>query len=388
MVESCRSLLTRAYYNVKPFVPRGVRWALRRHRAASIRKRRTSVWPIDESAGWTPKNWPGWPDGRRFALVLTHDVESQDGVDKVRALAELELRLGFRSSFNFIPEGPYRVPDILRGWLTDNGFEVGVHDLNHDGKLYQSRTGFEAKAKRINHYLHEWHATGFRSGFMLRELAWLHNLDIEYECSTFDTDPFEPQPSGANTIFPYWIPCLEKSSSQSRCKGYVELPYTLPQDSTLFLLLRELDAGIWLRKTEWIVQRGGMVLMNVHPDYIDMMGPGNGMTYPLAYYEGFLRWIREQYDRDVWLVLPREISQFVRANQPALLEADAQTQELAQATRLSGLKIWIDLDNSPHIPFFLPIIRELRKQGHQVIVTARYGYQTCEMAGFHAMAFQ
>jgi hypothetical protein len=205
MVESHRPLLTRLYYQVKPFMPKSFRWALRRHRAAAIRRRHAAVWPINEAAGNTPDGWPGWPDGKRFALVLTHDVESEEGVDKVRALAELEMKHGFRSSFNFIPEGEYRAPAELREWLLERGFEVGVHDLHHDGKLYHSRAGFAAKAQRINHYLREWNATGFRSGFMLRELGWLHDLDIDYECSTFDTDPFEPQPTGAHTIFPYWI---------------------------------------------------------------------------------------------------------------------------------------------------------------------------------------
>ena len=388
MVESCRSLLTLAYYQVKPFVPQSVRWALRRQRAAGIRKRRAGVWPINEAAGKMPDGWTGWPEGKRFALVLTHDVESQDGVDKVRALAQIDLKYGFRSSFNFIPEGSYRVPDSLRGWLTENGFEVGVHDLNHDGKLYQSRASFEAKAQRINHYLREWKATGFRSGFMLRELAWLHHLDIEYECSTFDTDPFEPQPTGAHTIFPYWIPCPAEAAGPGRRKGYVELPYTLPQDSTLFLLLREPDAGIWQRKTEWIVRHGGMVLMNVHPDYIDMTGCGNHMTYPLAHYEGFLRWVREQYDGEAWQVLPSAIPRFIRAHQTVLTPALTEPPGTAAASRGCGIKIWIDLENTPHIPFFRPIIRELRKQGHQVLVTARDGYQTCEMASFHALDFQ
>jgi uncharacterized protein len=42
-------------------------------------------------------------------------------------------------------------------------------------------------------------------------------------------------------------------------------------------------------------------------------------------------------------------------------------------------KIWIDLDNSPHVPFFLPIMEELRKRGYQVFVTARNSYQVCEL---------
>lgn len=388
MTDTSVSLLTRIYYSVKPFVPKSVRWALRRRFASDIRLRSAGVWPINEAAGRIPAGWPGWPDGKRFALVLTHDVESQVGVDKVRALAEIEMKCGCRSCFNFIPEGEYRVPDSLREWLLERGFEVGVHDLNHDGKLYHSRAGFTPKAKRINHYLREWSATGFRSGFMLRKLEWLHDLDIEYECSTFDTDPFEPQPSGAHTIFPYWIPRPNAGGVPGGRDGYVELPYTLPQDSTMFLLLREPDAGIWERKADWVVRRGGMVLMNVHPDYIDLEGGGDGMTYPISHYSDFLQWLMDHYRQDVWQVLPREISQFVFTHRAVAQEAEARWPDRASTDPAPGIKIWIDLENTPHIPFFRPIIRELRKQGHQVVLTARDGYQTCEMAGFYSLEHQ
>jgi predicted glycosyltransferase len=42
--------------------------------------------------------------------------------------------------------------------------------------------------------------------------------------------------------------------------------------------------------------------------------------------------------------------------------------------------IWIDLDNTPHVPFFKPIIRELENRGHQVLLTARDAFQVCELA--------
>jgi predicted glycosyltransferase len=45
-----------------------------------------------------------------------------------------------------------------------------------------------------------------------------------------------------------------------------------------------------------------------------------------------------------------------------------------------GTKIWIDLDNSPHVPFFAPIIDELEKSGYSVLVTARDCFQVCELA--------
>ena len=61
-------------------------------------------------------------------------------------------------------------------------------------------------------------------------------LDCRYfpivvTASTFDTDPIEPQPDGVRTIFPFLVERPDGSS-------YVELPYTLAQDSTLFLVLR------------------------------------------------------------------------------------------------------------------------------------------------------
>jgi predicted glycosyltransferase len=51
-------------------------------------------------------------------------------------------------------------------------------------------------------------------------------------------------------------------------------------------------------------------------------------------------------------------------------------------------RIWIDLDNTPHVPFFLPIIRALEKEGHSVIVTARDAFQVCSLAAYHGLKFR
>lgn len=45
-------------------------------------------------------------------------------------------------------------------------------------------------------------------------------------------------------------------------------------------------------------------------------------------------------------------------------------------------KVWIDIDNSPHVPFFLPIVDELEKQGVELILTARNIYQVRELLEF------
>ena len=293
--------LVRTYFHLKPFLPHRLRWAMRRVRTPGILKRSQDAWPILESAGEAPADWSGWPDGKRFAFVLTHDVESADGVDKVRRLAELELETGFCSSFNFIPAGAYPDPVELRSWLLANGFEIGVHDLEHDGRLFESREGFRRKARKINRYLNDWGAVGFRSGFMLRRLEWLHELELLYDSSTFDTDPFEPQPEGTSTIFPFHI--------ESTAGGYVELPYTLPQDSTLFLLLREQDSTIWKRKLDWIAEKGGLALVNIHPDYIDFSGGSPSRNrYPSRILRDFLDHVKDRYDVSYWNPLAKDLA--------------------------------------------------------------------------------
>jgi hypothetical protein len=290
---------------MKPAIPRRVRLLLRNTLAFAQRKRSHAVWPINATASRPPESWPGWPQGRKFAFVLTHDVEGQKGLSRSKALAELEMELGFRSSFNFVPEGEYQTPVMLRNFLENAGFEIGVHDLHHDGTLYRSQAGFHDAATRINHYLREWGAVGFRSAFMFHNLEWLKELDILYDASMFDTDPFEPQPDGANTIFPFWV-------ERSNGSGYVELPYSLPQDSTLFLVLREKTNEIWKRKLDWVAEHGGMALVNVHPDYIAFDGPVGHSEFPVALYRDFLTYVAEHYGDLAWCVLPRDVARFVK----------------------------------------------------------------------------
>jgi hypothetical protein len=311
-------LRNRVYYRLKPFIPRAVRTAVRRRLASRLRGSIADIWPIMPGSEQPPANWPGWPHGKKFAVVLTHDVESAVGLRKCRELMQLDLEFGFRSSFNLVPEGNYNVPSELREELASHGFEVGIHDLRHDGRLFASRREFSRKAMRINGYLRDWNATGFRSGFMLHKLDWLHELDIQYDASTFDTDPFEPQPEGRHTIFPFWVPHrianhespVTNHSADSR-PGYVELPYTLPQDSTLFLLLREQTIDIWLRKLDWIAKHGGMALVNIHPDYLSFDGAvETDSQYPCSRYKAFLEYLHKQYEGAFWNETPREVAQF------------------------------------------------------------------------------
>jgi hypothetical protein len=160
---------------------------------------------------------------------------------------------------------------------------------------------------------------------MIRNHDWMHALDIDHCISTFDTDPFEPQPDSVGTIFPFVVrrkpdapasspPGLPASQLPS---FFVELPYTLPQDSTLFLILQEQTIAIWTKKLDWVAEKGGMVLLNSHPDYMDFEGGSDdGLSYPVSHYIDFLTYLKTRHAGMYYHALPAEIADVCRQRDP------------------------------------------------------------------------
>ena len=291
---------------MKPYIPRQAQIFLRQKIASYKVNKYKNIWPIDPKSFVPPEGWKGWPEDKMFALVLTHDVETQKGHDRCCQLMVLEEKLGFLSSFNFVPER-YNVSSQLIQEIKNRGFEVGVHGLKHDGKLFLSKKIFDKRAEKINIYLKEWNATGFRSPAMHHNLEWITELDIQYDLSTFDTDPFEPQSDGVGKIFPFWV------NSRNSHKGYVELPYTLPQDFTMFIILNEINIEIWKRKLDWIASNGGMALLNTHPDYINFKGKKiKHEEYEVGLYYEFLNYVRKKYQDNYWNALPHEVALYYK----------------------------------------------------------------------------
>jgi glycosyltransferase involved in cell wall biosynthesis len=159
---------------------------------------------------------------------------------------------------------------------------------------------------------------------MLHNFDWLRDLNILYDASSFDTDPFEPQPDGVNTIFPLWV-------DRGPGSGYVELPYTLPQDSTLFLLLRQSGIDTWIEKLEWVAQHGGLALVNVHPDYLTFNGCARSSEYKAQLYQQFLEYVANRYRQQAWFTLPKEVAAHVRSVRSSF----AQNCDLAAAGDLA-----------------------------------------------------
>lgn len=288
----------RMYYILKPLLPRVLTRFLRQHYQNPKQVAKQILWPIEDHYVkflWNVlaevlksvpnvKPAPLWPDGHRFAFILTHDVEDADGQKFIPAVADLEEEFGFRSSFNFVPER-YPIDLGLVDELRQRGFEIGIHGLKHDGKLFSSRKEFERRAARINKYLREFDAVGFRSPLTHRNPEWMQALNIEYDLSFFDADPFEPIPGGTMNVYPFFI------------GHFVELPYTLVQDYTLTAVLNQHTPNLWLDKVEFLREVHGMVLLNSHPDYL--RSPEN-----FRIYSAFLSAMHIQ--NDAWHALPRD----------------------------------------------------------------------------------
>jgi peptidoglycan/xylan/chitin deacetylase (PgdA/CDA1 family) len=317
----------RVYYALKPFLSQKVTHLMRRIHSDTARKASILEWPIEPRyvrfqwevlrqvlllSGKTEIDFRYfWPDGKQFAFVLTHDVETADGQRTIPILADLEESMGFRSSFNFVPER-YQLDFGLMADLRQRGFEIGVHGLRHDSKLFGSYPAFVKQAAEINRYMREFQAEGFRAPYTHRNPHWMQLLDVKYDLSFFDTDPFEPMPGGVMSIWPFTI------------GRFLELPYTLPQDSTLFNVLGETSPRIWRDKFSFIKKYYGMALMLVHPDY-------SSMGVARKCYGEFLEEVKA--GGGYWHALPRQVASWWKGRSDSGKEP-VPTSRMARATLL------------------------------------------------------
>jgi hypothetical protein len=305
-----------AYYRVRPVVPRRSQIRMRQLASRLQARSRFPRWPVETAlhdlyarlfrdaaaVSGAPVPWLSpWPNGCSWALVLTHDVETTVGYHSLRLVKDVEVQHGYRSSWNFVPKR-YPVDDMVVDELLEEGFEVGVHGLYHDGRDLGSPALLRERLPVMRAYAERWHAVGFRAPATQRRWEWMPLLGFDYDSSYPDTDPFEPQSGGCCTWLPYHNDEL------------VELPITLPQDHTLFVILGQADERLWIQKAEEVRRRGGMALMLTHPDYL--------LEQPLLdAYGHVLR--RFAADPTVWRALPREVDAWWRRRAATRLEPAA-----------------------------------------------------------------
>ena len=296
-----------AFYRLKKFLPRSLQLSARRTLMRWQGVPEFPRWPLDTgvaellrfyafcrlrsmNASQAEFRW-FWPPGFRAALVLSHDVETQEGLRLAVELADLEEEHGFRSAFNL--GGWYDVDPGLVRELSSRGFELGVHGIQHDRSLFSSRAAFDEQKPKLAELRDRFGAAGFRSPAIHRIFDWMPDLPFAYDGSFPNSDPWEAQPGGSCTFWPFFIGPL------------VELPYTLPQDHTLFTLLRHRSATLWIDLAGELEREYGLIQVIAHPDEGYLADPRKR-----GYYVEFLEAMAGR--EKVWRALPREVAEWWR----------------------------------------------------------------------------
>ena len=298
------------YYVFRPLMPVSIRSVLQRVYLRDQLNNPFPNWPLDRTVDRLfermmelalrangndpiPFIW-FWPEGKRAALILTHDVESRVGVAFCSRLMDIDAEFGFRSSFQIIPEKRYEVTNAFLQEFKSRGFEVNVHDLNHDGNLFRERGEFRRRAAKINRYAIQFGTMGFRSGALYRRLDWYDALNVSYDMSVPNAGHLDPQNGGCCTIMPYFVGKI------------LEIPVTGTQDYSLFHILNQYSINLWKQQSDIIIRGNGILNLITHPDYLV---PQDAQTI----YRQLLDYLSETCETEnVWATLPSQVDRWWR----------------------------------------------------------------------------
>ncbi len=304
------SLIRSAYYAIRPLLPVHIRRHIQRFHFRRWSNIPFPSWPVDRtvenlmerlmffslkahSVERIPFIW-FWPEGSPGCAIITHDIEELAGRDFCSKLMDINESAQVKASFQIVPEQRYPVPESLLSEMRQRGFEINVHDLNHDGNLYRERKTFLERVQRINQYGKQFQAVGFRSGALYRNLDWYDSLDFSYDLSVPNVGHLEAQQGGCCTVMPFFIGKI------------LQLPLTTTQDYSLFEILRTYSIDLWKKQADLILEKHGLLSFIIHPDYI--IEKKSQDTY-----KSLLEFIAQmRSDGKIWVALPREVNNWWR----------------------------------------------------------------------------
>ena len=341
------------YYFLRPILSVPIRKHLQKVRLSGWEKTVFPQWPVDFTVDTLLQNAVAlvlrargleripfiwfWPDGAASCAIMTHDVESAAGLDFCDSLMDVDDSFGIKSSFQIVPKGRYEHSEQLLANFRRRGFELNVHDLNHDGRLFQEKQEFLRRAVEINRYAARFGSRGFRSGAMYRNQGWYDAFDFSYDMSVPNVAHLEPQGGGCCTVMPYFIGDI------------VELPLTTAQDYSLFHLLGDYSIDLWKQQIELIRNRNGLITLLSHPDYLIEQRARTVYLELLAHVSQL------RADGKIWITLPRDVDHWWRSRHQMHVVQDGKTwriegpekhrARLAYAT-LEGDQIVYSLDGA------------------------------------------
>ena len=189
--------------------------------------------------------------------MMTHDVEGEAGIDFCDELMDIDDSFGIKSAFQLIPEGREEQWRRTAAQLRARGFEVNLHDLNHDGRLFADKDAF-LQPRQAHQRL--------RAGIRLRRVPLRRDVpraglvrapsSSAYDMSVPNAAHLEPQRGGCCTVMPYFV------------GNILELPLTTIQDYSLFHILDDYSTTLWKEQIRLISEHHGLISVIAHPDYL------------------------------------------------------------------------------------------------------------------------
>lgn len=270
----------------------------------SLKKHGFPSWPVEASVEairnilLQGRPYVFWPQEKKFAVILSHDIDTHEGFVNVSKFNAIEKKYGVFSSW-FIVGSLFvsHAPELKE--LKGQGFEIGCHGYLHDNKLV-TLTLSKMKGSLLNcgDMIRELGVKGFRSPSLFRSKELFEALEgmFSYDSSVPDTEIFlqyAPR-SGCCTVFPF------------RAHGaLLELPITMPLDSTLLALNLSTEQmfEIWKDKLEWIKKIGGVAhFLNHAESYY------SGNPKMLGLYERLVEFISR--DNECWVTRACDVAEW------------------------------------------------------------------------------
>jgi len=247
-----------------------------------------------ESAGAAPGPWP---DGRRYAFVMTHDIDSKEGMKLAGKILDEMLELGLKPCFFLVAHG-YDWDEGFCDAVRQAGGEIGLHGDIHDNRIaFESAAEAGRRLDSCREKIERHRILGFRSPSLLvsDELYKAVGTRFFWDSSVpdTDTDTLLGARRGCGTIIPY------------RRGEILVLPTTMPADDRLLLLgYRGLELLDVLRgKWRHVRETGGLChfLTHTEPHLF-------GKTVIRDLYRAL---IQEALDaEDCWIATPSEVAEY------------------------------------------------------------------------------
>lgn len=238
-----------------------------------------------------------WPSGKRYCVLLTHDVDSDSGFKNIYKISDIEKSYGLTSLWNIVPFR-YKINFSVLDNLLTEGHELGLHGYDHRNVTpFLPLKEIDKRIKKSMDLFHNYPIKGFRSESLMRSTELFQILEkyLLYDLSIPDTDNCTTYDTfnGCCSIFPFKINKL------------LEMPLTVPQDASLLVLGYSPNQilDIWLKKLDWIKKVKGLVVINTHPEPQWL-----GNKEMLKIYSKLLEFIRK--DSDAWLPLPFQAAEW------------------------------------------------------------------------------